>query len=254
MGAADTAGAAGTAGVVGAVGAAGTAGTTEAAGDAGNAGADRRAGSAGGAASAIDVADATSAAGATDVADAASAAGADRRAGGRGSDATPVTCFARASAHQHADGKNKAKCTLLFERWQIKGRNALFFWDLTAHHSFSETASWENSATAKAKAPHACSKSCISAISCHSKNTSVHFDDNLPDKRRPRSKERPMRTQYAARAKKPPVSAKNGSVQQPRDRPNAQASPPCTREAAPYTTAECSIAHHRRGRSRKSRP
>lgn len=242
MGAADTAGAAGTTGVVGAAGAAGTAG------------ADRRAGSAGGAASATDMADAASAAGATDVADAASAAGADRRAGGRGSDATPVACFARASAHQHADGKNKAKCTLLFERWQIKGRNALFFWDLTAHHSFSETASWENSATAKAKAPHACSKSCISAISCHSKNTSVHFDDNLPDKRRPRSKERPMRTQYAARAKKPPVSAKNGSVQQPRDRPNAQASPPCTREAAPYKAAGCSTAHHRRGRSRKSRP
>ncbi len=251
MGAADTAGAAGTTGVVGAAGAAGTTGTTEAACVAENAGASRRAG---GAASAIDVADAASAAGATDVADAASAAGADRRAGGRGSDATPVACFARASAHQHADGKNKAKCTLLFERWQIKGRNALFFWDLTAHHSFSETASWENSATAKAKAPHACSKSCISAISCHPKNTSVHFDDNLPDKGRPRSKERPMRTQYAARAKKPPVSAKNGSVQQPRDHPNAQASPPCTQEAAPDTTAECSIAHHRQEQSRKSRP
>lgn len=223
MGAADTAGAAGTAG-------------------------------AGGAGGAIDVADATSAAGATDVADAASAAGADRRAGGRGSDATPVACFARASAHQHADGKNKAKCTLLFERWQIKGRNALFFWALTAHHSFSGTVSWENSTTAKAKALHTRLKSCISAISCHQKNTSVHFDDNLPDKGRPRSKERPMRTQYAARAKKPPVSAKNGSVQQPRDRPSAQASPPCTREAAPYTTAECSIVHHRRERSRKSRP
>lgn len=235
MGAADTAGAAGTAGVVGAAGAAGTACVAE------NAGASRRAG---GAASAIDVAGA------------ASAAGADRRAGGRGSDATPVACFARASAHQHADGKNKAKCTLLFERWQIKGRNALFFWALTAHHSFSGTVSWENSTTAKAKAPRACSKSCISAISCHSKKkkTSVHFDDNLPDKRRPRSKERPMRTQYAARAKKPPVSAKNGSVQQPRDRPNAQASPPCTREAAPYKAAGCSTAHHRRGRSRKSRP
>lgn len=254
MGAADTAGAAGTTGVVGAADAAGTTGTTEAAGDTGSAGADRRAGSAGGAASAIDVADATSAAGATDVADAASAAGADRRAGGRGSDATPVACFAQTVAHQHADGKNKAKCTLLFERWQIKGRNALFFWDLTAHHSFSETASWENSATAKAKAPHACSKSCISAISCHPEKTSVHFYDNLSDKGRPRSKERPMRTQYAARAKKPPTSAKNGSVQQPRDHPNAQASPPCTREAAPYKAAGCSTAHHRQEQSRKSRP
>lgn len=194
MGAADTAGAAGTTGVVGAAGAAGTACVAE------NAGASRRAG---GAASAIDVAGA------------ASAAGADRRAGGRGSDATPVACFARASAHQHADGKNKAKCTLLFERWQIKGRNALFFWALTAHHSFSGTVSWENSTTTKAKALHTRLKSCISAISCHPKNTSVHFDDNLPDKGRPRSKERPMRTQYAARAKNHLLARRTGACNSP---------------------------------------
>lgn len=74
MGAADTAGAAGTTGVVGAAGAAGTTGTTEAAGDTGSAGADRRA---------------RGVASATDMADAASAAGASRRAGGRGNDATP---------------------------------------------------------------------------------------------------------------------------------------------------------------------
>ena len=86
MGAADTAGAAGTTGVVGAAGAAGTAGTTEPAGDTGSAGADRRAG---GVASATDMADAGGVASATDMADAASAASASRRAGGRGSDATP---------------------------------------------------------------------------------------------------------------------------------------------------------------------